>query len=990
MKTNRPVLFVLLFALAGVAFYIISSYNDSKRFRDSQSWINHTHEVISLLDHTWNLVRSEESAVRGYAITSDGAFLHNITGDNDRIKKNIQSLTILFQDNHGHRQSLKKLEEIINTKLEFQKQIIDAKRFSVDSSLKLIASLKEKIMMDSISEHLTEMKTKEEKLLQERIDNNRKVATQSLQFTIGGSVIVMLFIIGLLLQLNKDIKLRRQAQDEAQKTALKYREFVENAGVVTYSADAKGDFTFISNQVIGLTGYTADELLGKNFSTLISPDWINAVANKYIAQFTDNVRETTLVFPIIHKSGQKRWVEQDAVLITKEDGAIEFQCVVKDVTEKVLVEERLKKVEEEKQEYQYKIQSILDNAPLLIYVKDLHGRYVLVNRLFKETFNISCDEAVIGKTVYDIESKENGDKYSEADRKVIETEKSVELEDTIYLKDGPRHLLTIKFPLFDKNNKVFGVSGFMKDITDMVRFREDLIAARQKAESAEMLQEQFLANMSHEIRTPMNGIVGMGNMLMQTELLPQQKEYVQIIQRSSDNLLVLINDILDLSKIKAGKIDIERIPFHLNDIIQQLNASFNLKAKEKGILFSVLLHPSVPEYVKGDPHRINQILNNLLSNAMKFTEKGYVTLEIAVHELYGRFATLCLQVSDSGIGIEKDHLGYIFENFAQASSDTTRKFGGTGLGLAITKQLIEMQHGTISVSSKTGVGTTFSVLLPFEISKESEVLQNNKPTSQLVIKSEDFRGKRILVAEDNEINQFVLQSSLQQYNLDVTIVSNGREAVDWLQNNPPADLILMDLRMPEMDGFQATEFIRKELKSSIPIVILTASALGNERQKSFEIGADAYVTKPFAPAELQDCLKRFLLKSEHSEPAANTEEPKTDNDIFDLSALLMLKSNESIKQLYNMFEATVPKSLEELKQKAISEDWNAVFEQAHKLKGSLGIIQVKGILGKIQAIESNARNRESLNEILPMINESIQTYDKVIPMIRIEVEKKTA
>jgi PAS domain S-box-containing protein len=990
MKTSRPIFFVLLLALAGIIFFIVSSYKDSRRFRDSQDWINHTHQVINLIDSTHNLLTSLESAVAGYAITGNGTFLSKVSLHNELVKSNVRNISKRISDNEEQRKSLKGLNKLIEAKIDHHYHIIEGKKFSSDSSQRLIAGLEGKRLMDSISEGLMQMRTREQKFLQVHIQHTRELSHQSLQFTIGGSIIVTLFIVGLLFQLNKDNTLRKHAEDEVQKTALKYRQFVENAGVVTYSADGRGDFTFISNQVEELTGYTVEELIWKNFTVLLPPDWIDTVSNNYISQIIENKRETTLVFPIIHKNGERRWVEQDAVLITKEDGSVEFQCVVRDITEKVQVTEKLKETEEEKKQYQSRVQSILDNAPLLIYVKDLQGKYIVVNKRFTETFNIPGDEA-INKTVYDIEKKESADKYTAADRYVIENKRSVELEDTMHLEGGTKHLLTIKFPLFDHNNEVFGVSGFMKDITDMVRNREELIAARQKAERAEMLQEQFLANMSHEIRTPMNGIVGMGNLLMQTPLLPEQKEYVRIIQNSSDNLLVLINDILDLSKIKAGKINIEKVPFHLPDVIHTLSASFNLKSKEKGILFSVLMHPSVPQFLKGDQHRLNQVLNNLLSNAIKFTEKGYVTLEISNQQLTDNTVTLCIQVTDSGIGIDNNSISLIFENFAQASSDTTRKFGGTGLGLAITKQLVEMQKGTISVSSKPSVGTVFTVLLPYEIAEKTEVKQTGNKDDKLSCSGQrDFTGKRILVAEDNEINQFVLNASLQRYNIDVIMTSTGKQAVEYLENNDPVDLILMDIRMPEMDGFQAVEYIRKKLNSTVPIIILTASALGNERQRSFEIGANGYVTKPFAPEELHDCLERFLSDKTSSSPSPATEKRPYLGKIYDLTALLQLKDINSIKTLYGIFEATVPSSLEELRKKAVAGDWDQVYELAHKLKSSLGVIQVKDMLTRIQTIEGNARFRNKLDEILPIVEECIATYREISPLIKTEIERQTA
>lgn len=988
MKTYRPILFVLSIVLAGVAFFIWSAWKDRLRARDSQQWLSHNNDVIKALDSVQILITSKESAVRGYTITGDYVFIAHLPNYNKIIRSSLEEASRLLADNPQQVARLQQLRQLLYEKEQFQQLIVHARKVSYDSAMQLTASLKGKHIMDRISGVLEQMKADQQKLLGASIVRNQEAGHQSVQTAIIGALIVLVFIIILLVRLNRDILLRRKAEEELQKSETRYRQFVENAGVITYTADIQGKFTFISQQVKALTGYTPEELLGKHFSVLISPEWIPKVAEKYQQQFVNRIRETTLIFPIQFKNNGIRWVEQDVILLEKEGLVQGFQCVVKDVTEQELVRQKLQKIEEEQKEYQYRIQAILDNAPLIIYVKDLQGRYLLVNRQFRQIFGLT-DDMVIGKTVADIDGKKSStERYIAADRQVIETHKPVELEDVLHLPDGDRHLLTIKFPLFDQDNQLLGVSGFMKDITEMVKSRQDMIAARQKAETAEALQEQFLANMSHEIRTPMNGIIGMTSLLMQTPLQQHQQEYVEMIKQSSDNLLVLINDILDLSKIKAGKISIEKIPFHLEEIIKTLNAAFWIKASEKKLSFSTLLHPAVPLHLTGDPHRLSQILTNLLSNAIKFTERGYVTLEINVQEQGPRQVVLCFQVSDSGIGIDEKQLPLIFESFSQASSDTTRRFGGTGLGLAITKRLVELQHGSVHVTSKPGAGTTFSISLPFGISTEKEVVHGSiKPTAELHTR-EDYTGKHVLIVEDNEVNQKVLEYNLQQYNLTVSVVGNGKEAIQWLKKNT-THLILMDLHMPIMDGFQATDYIRRQLKLTVPIVVLTASVLRNEKQRCLQVGANDYVAKPFAPEELQRCLEKYLLNREEALGDHQTViTASADHPVFDISMLLQISDSRVINEIYRVFENTVPSGLEELKQLSLREDWEAVYELAHMLKSSLGIIRVKDLHEKMAAIENNARTQKKLQDVLPMINESIATYYHVAPMIKMEIDKE--
>ncbi|NML20115.1 PAS domain S-box protein [Pseudoflavitalea sp. G-6-1-2] len=992
MKTYRPILFVLLFAVAGVVLFLVTSWKDSQRFKQTQYWINHTNEVIRQLDLIFNTVLAEESAVRGYTISGNNIFIWDIPANNRKILGTIDHTSDLVQNNPEQSLRLHRIRTLVQEKMSHHNTLIVLKTNNPDSARSLVSSLHGKKITDNLTAVLSEMKIVENKLLQDRINHNKEIAEKSFSNSLIGALLIMLFIGILSYRLIRDIKLRLIAETQLKESETRYRQFVENAGVITYTTDQSGNFTFISNQVETLTGYTADYLTGKHFTTLIPPDWTPIVAEKYYNQFKNRIRQTSLVFPIIHKNSDMRWVEQDAILLENNNMVRGFQCVVKDVTERTRVEQKLRKAEEEKNEQQFRIQAILDNTPLVIYIKDLEGRYTLVNKQFKEVFKVT-DEQVIGKTLEEIDNHQNpgaGDRYKGADLEVIHTGRPVELEDVLKLDDGVHHLLTIKFPLFDKYNEIFGVSGFMKDISEMVRYREALIEARKAAESAEMLQEQFLANMSHEIRTPMNGIIGMSNLLIQTPLQHHQKEYLEIIRASSENLMVLINDILDLSKIKAGKISMEQIAFDIDTIIQPLIATFELKASEKNIGFSVSLYPDVPRFLIGDPYRLNQVLNNLLSNAFKFTEKGFVTMEVSLHQQDDERAWVLLRISDSGIGIKDEQLNYIFESFAQAASDTTRKYGGTGLGLAITKKLVEIQEGNITVTSQPNAGTTFNVIIPYGIADEAQVKQTYRPDVMASDLTHAFSGKRVLIVEDNEVNQRVLQLNLQKYNIHVSIVGDGSAAVDWLSNHRDIDLVFMDLHMPVMDGLQATTCIRKDLGLTLPVVMLTAAAQKSEQQKCLDAGADAYITKPISQQELFNCLEKYLLNHQQQTDYAIENNQHSGYTEFNIAELMQLGDAESIVMVYELFETTVPAGLENLEEAAIRKDWKTVYEQAHKLKSSLAVIQVKGMLAAMNTIENNAKQGVELASLLPMIQNSTAYIKEVMPKIREAIEKETA
>lgn len=380
-----------------------------------------------------------------------------------------------------------------------------------------------------------------------------------------------------------------------------------------------------------------------------------------------------------------------------------------------------------------------------------------------------------------------------------------------------------------------------------------MLAAKMEAERAKQTQELFLANMSHEIRTPINGIIGMVQLIDMTDLSEEVKEYVDIINESASNLLVIINDILDLTKMAAGKIVLEDVNYSLRDTVKTLVKIYHFKATRKGIALKYEIDGSIPSTVFGDPVRLSQILNNLLSNAVKFTRTGEIRLRINVINENDETLTVRFTVEDTGIGIPEDKLSHIFDSFTQASADTTRKYGGTGLGLTISKQLVELQGGQISVSSRLNEGSAFSFFLP--VKKISASVPAEETAQQNAFNMDQLK---VLLAEDNVVNQKVASQLLSKKGVKVEIANNGMEVLNMLSKEN-YHLILMDINMPVMDGYETTQHIRQNdsFYQKIPIIALTASAFDHEKTKCFQVGMDDYLAKPFKAVDLFEKISAY-------------------------------------------------------------------------------------------------------------------------------------
>lgn len=698
-----------------------------------------------------------------------------------------------------------------------------------------------------------------------------------------------------------------------------------NGRITHFNTGSEMMLGFTAKEIVGIYTpiifYTPEELKKQakensiQSGTVVKPG-IDSFRHKCRMGIPDNDE-----FTYITRNSEKRNVKVSVTPIKDHDDVIVgYLSVAVDITEKKLWEQKI--LESEKR---YRI--FFDNSQVVMYTHDMEGNFMSINSIGSFLLGLTKKE-IKDKNILDIipfKSKMNFPQYLKELKKEGKSKGLMQIVNNYGVEATWMYNNTVAESISGEKY----VLGNVMDITDRIELEKDLNESRKVAESNARMKDLFLANMSHEIRTPMNAITGFGELLEDTFLDDEQNDYLKSINIASSSLLNIINDILDFSKIESGQITVEKIEFNVIENIRNLVRMLKPNACSKQLDFQLSIDPKTPLKIEGDPTRLNQILTNLMSNAIKFTEEGFVKLEvILLDETEHGQVNIQFNVIDSGIGIPKDKIDIIFERFTQANTNTTRKYGGTGLGLSISKSLVELQSGTFHVKSIEDEGSNFGFTMPFGKSKnvKSEILESRG--------IENIGDHKILLVEDNILNQKLALKVLEKQGFKAKLAENSKRAIEILENEK-FDLILMDLQMPEIDGYQATTYIRNVLKLDIPIIAMTAHSLVGEKEKCLEIGMDDYLPKPFNQMELNHKIITFLKKN-------NPNIRKKAKKLINLDYLRSMAegNREFEKEIINTSLSHIPNDLTLLMNAIEILDLKQIAAAAHKLKSSFYVMGI--------------------------------------------------
>lgn len=722
-----------------------------------------------------------------------------------------------------------------------------------------------------------------------------------------------------------------------------YKKAIDDHAIVSVT-DVNGNIIYVNEKFCELSKFTSAELIGKNHvivnSGYHSKEFFNKLWSTILSGkvWNGEIRNRA-------KDGSIYWVNATLIPFLDENKKpYQFIAIRNDIT----------KLKEQERELSNFFRLSLD----LLCIITAEGKFIKVSESFPKVLGYTEDE-LLETAVMDLIHPNDRLSTQEQIEKMLAGDNTLDFENRYRKKDGGYLLLSWKGSLNKEDGLIYGTAT---DITSKKEIEEKLIQSKIEMEKAKA-KDIFLANMSHEIRTPLNAIIGFNDLLSKTSLNPEQAGHVTIIGNALKNLNVIINDILDLSKLESGKLELEKLPFNVESTIKQVIQIHLAKAKAKNIRLVLSFDSAIPEYIIGDETRLSQMLINLVSNAVKFTNQGSVEIKVMEQERIDNKVRLCFNICDTGIGIEPDKLNLIFERFTQAEDYTTRLYGGTGLGLNIVKSLVDLHEGDLRVQSTLGKGSEFILELTYPVA--NTIYSENTLPSNEVLSEVPLKGYSILLVEDNEHNQILAKTYLERAGALIDIAGNGLVGLDSLSKNT-YDLIIMDIQMPVMDGIRATEIIRKELSLNIPIIGCSAHALESEKLRCFSAGMNDYITKPYSQLDLVSAVLRLKIEksmpnytsNEHSQSTIPSGELEDVNEIFKNWEYQLGK--EIADKLMTALLKRIPNDISKIETYVKSSDYSNLESATHNLAGSLGGLNIMNGMRLTRKLEESCKSNNKV------------------------------
>ncbi len=847
---NQRVIIAFIVALLTLIVVGLFAFRTVLQLSEDYGKVVHTYSVIGRLDKIAAATSYGQTELRAYYLTSDPTYLQRYHSMYDSIKDQMSALNGKLFNNQSQTQLLRSLEQIIEEREDFNNSKIEIFRKSgMAAAEKKYPLKKSQGIAHRIDSVIYVMESAEKQMLAQGAVRTADQTNRTLLLISFGGLVSVILLLVVFLFLTREIQQRAKVEKEIRDSEQRFNGFLETvpAGIFILNADGK---PFYANN-------EAKKILGAGIVPHASPDNLSETYNAYI-QGTDKPYPSELI-PIVRAlKGERTTISDieiwkpDAIIpllvtgapIYDSTGNLQYaMAAFIDISEQKRAEQQLVESEE-------RYRQIIENASDIIFRTDREGKLTYVNPIGLRVFGYTEQEAIGMHYLEVIRAEEIETVKRFYLRQAVTKTQQTYYEFNAITKYGKQIVLGQNVQLLMNNDRMTGFLAVSRDISEKKRYEIELTEAKETAESATLAKSQFLATMSHEIRTPMNGVIGMTDLLLQTTLNDEQREYTEIIRTSGETLLTLINDILDFSKIESGKLDMEKRPVEIQNLVEETFDLVARRAVEKRLDLVYLIDQSVPPYIIGDAVRLRQILLNLVNNAIKFTEKGEVYLSVKEAQHEGDGTTLHFSIKDTGIGIPKEQLNKLFLVFSQVDASTTRKYGGTGLGLAITKRLVELMDGTLWVDSEEGKGSTFHFTIKVPTTSSADTL----PKKYVRGKIPELQGKRVLLVDDNETNLNILSIQCSNWGMHPRATTSHKEAMQWLKGNDPFDLAIVDFHMPEIDGVELARAIRGlRNEQSLPIVLFSSSGRSEFSETENKLFA-AVILKPLKQSHLYSTM----------------------------------------------------------------------------------------------------------------------------------------